>query len=262
MDAVKHMSPKIINEWVDYVRSLKDENMFVVAEYWNVHSVDALKKYIDATEGKVQLFDAPLHHNFFVASKLGVDYDLRLIFDNTLVQHNPQLAVTLVDNHDTQPLQELESPVEPWFKPIAYSLILLRMQGTPCVFYPALYGANYTDKGNDGNDHEIWLPKVDELDKLLVLRNSVAVGEQADYFDHPNCIGWVRKGDPEVPKSGIAVLISNGTDGFKYMELGREHAGKKMADSLKKIDSVITLDENGGAEFHCPPGSVSVWIFK
>jgi alpha-amylase len=55
--------------------------------------------------------------------------------------------VTLVGNHDTQPLQALEAPVESWFQPLAYALVLLRESGVPCVFYPDLYGARYTDKG-------------------------------------------------------------------------------------------------------------------
>ncbi|MFP1495627.1 hypothetical protein ACLB1Q_02310 [Escherichia coli] len=37
--------------------------------------------------------------------------------------------MTLVANHDTQPLQALRAPVEPWFKPLAYALILLRENG-------------------------------------------------------------------------------------------------------------------------------------
>lgn len=44
--------------------------------------------------------------------------------------------MTLVANHDTQPLQALEAPVEPWFKPLAYALILLRENGVPSVFIP------------------------------------------------------------------------------------------------------------------------------
>ena len=68
-------------------------------------------------------FDASLHHNLHTASQSGSEFDLRTIFDNTLVQSQPNLAVTVVDNHDTQPLQALEAPVEPWFKPIAYALI-------------------------------------------------------------------------------------------------------------------------------------------
>jgi alpha-amylase len=66
----------------------------------------------------VSLFDAPLHYNFHVASTSGSDYDLRQIFDNTLVQQQPALAVTLVENHDSQPLESLESIVEPWFEPL------------------------------------------------------------------------------------------------------------------------------------------------
>jgi alpha-amylase len=38
----------------------------------------------------------------------------------------PELSITFVDNHDTQPLQSLQSPVELWFKQLAYALILLR----------------------------------------------------------------------------------------------------------------------------------------
>ncbi|KIC96324.1 alpha-amylase [Flavihumibacter solisilvae] len=262
LDAIKHMTPNIVNEWVDHVQHSTPEHLFVVGEYWQGDNADALKQYIEVTGGRVQLFDAPLHYNFHTAGKEGKSYDLCKIFDNTLVGIIPLLAVTLVDNHDTQPLQSLESPVDQWFKPLAYSIILLREQGTPCVFFPALYGATYKDKGGDGNEYEIHLAKVEELEALLLLRNRAAHGEQRDYLDHPNCIGWIRAGHESVPNSGLAVLLSNGDDGFKYMEMGTANAGKKMVDALKKRDQIITLDEKGGANFFCPAGSVSVWVFE
>ena len=59
---------------------------------------------------------------------------MRYLFDGTLVNEQPGLTVTLVENHDSQPLQSLESVVEAWFKPLAYALILLRKDGYPCVF--------------------------------------------------------------------------------------------------------------------------------
>ena len=62
----------------------------------------------------------------------------------------PEHAVTIVDNHDTQLGQALEAAVEPWFKPLAYALILLREQGVPCIFYPYLYGAQYIVERDDG----------------------------------------------------------------------------------------------------------------
>jgi alpha-amylase len=149
------------------------------------------------TNNEMSLFDSSLHNNFCLASNKGNNYDLRRIFDETLVGTNPTKAVTVVANHDTQPLQSLEAPVEAWFKPLAYALILLRDEGYPCVFYPDLYGAHYTGEGQDGNQYEIWLAKVDELETMLHIRRNNAFGAQRDYFDHPNCIGWTREGDSD-----------------------------------------------------------------
>ena len=98
------------------------------------------------TQRVMSLFDAPLQNNFASASKSSGNYDMRNIMNNTLMKNDPTKAVTLVDNHDTQPLQALENPVDYWFKPLAYSFILLREEGYPSVFYPDLYGATYTDK--------------------------------------------------------------------------------------------------------------------
>lgn len=71
------------------------------------------------SNGQIHLFDVPLHYNFAQAGKEGGSYDMRTIFDGTLVKSSPESAVTFIDNHDTQPFQDLESYVEPWFKPLA-----------------------------------------------------------------------------------------------------------------------------------------------
>ena len=86
------------------------------------------------------MFDVPLHFNFHYASYNSEGYDLRKIFDGSLVAAKPQNAVTFVDNHDTEPGQALCSFVDSWFKPLAYALILLREAGYPCVFYGDCYG--------------------------------------------------------------------------------------------------------------------------
>lgn len=261
IDAVKHITPKFFNEWLFHMRSIKPD-LFAVGEYWAPGELPLLLKYIDATEGKMSLFDASLHHNFHHASRSGRDYDLTTIFDNSLVKEKPQYAVTVVDNHDTQPLQSLEAPVEKWFKPHAYSLILLREAGYPCVFYPDLYGAHYVDKGPDGNDYEIFLDKCDHIEDLLHARNRFAYGNQRDYLDHPNCIGWTREGIDEHQASGCAVLLSNGDDGFKLMEIGKAHSGKTFVDMLGNIPDEIQINEDGCGEFKVNAGSVSVWIAK
>jgi len=180
--------------------------------------------------------------------------------DETLLKAMPEKAVTLVDNHDTQPLQALEAPVEAWFKPIAYAIILLREQGYPCVSYQDLYGAHYKDHGKDGKEYEIWLAKTDELETLLQARCKYAFGPQRDYFDHVNCIGWTREGDDE--HTGCAVLLSNGDEGFKNMEVGKRYAGKKFIDMLGKNPGEVEINEDGWGNFFAPAGSVSVWIEK
>lgn len=258
LDAVKHISPKFFNEWLVRLRQDTGRDLFAVGEYWAPGDLELLLKYIEATEGNMSLFDSALHHTLHNASNQGADFDMRTILDNTLVKAMPEKAVTVTDNHDTQPLQALEAPVEWWFKPIAYALILLRQEGLPCVFYPDLYGVSYKDYGPDGNEHEIFLNKVDGIEALLIARKDNAYGMQRDYFDHANCIGWTREGDDN--HSGCAVLLSNGEAGFKAMEMGIRYAGKEMTDLLGKAGGNIVVNETGWADFTCPAGGVSVWV--
>lgn len=123
-----------------------------------------------------------------------------------MVQSYPLQAVTFVDNHDTQPGEALESWVEDWFKQSAYALILLRKDGYPCLFYGDYFGI--------GGENPID-PKQEAINPILYARYHKAYGEQEDYFDHPNTIGWVRLGILEIERSGCAIVISNGDDGEK-----------------------------------------------
>lgn len=261
IDAVKHISPQFYNEWLDHMRSIKPD-LFAVGEYWAPGELPLILRYIEATSGRMSLFDASLHHALHHASLQGRDYDLRTIFEDSLVAVKPELAVTVVDNHDTQPLQSLEAPVENWFKPHAYALILLREGGYPCIFYPDLYGAHYVDKGRDGNEHEIFLDKCAHLEQLMEARRRFAYGMQRDYFDHPNCIGWTRAGTEENAGSACAVLLSNGDDGFKSMEIGQQHSGKTFVDYLGKHPAEVVINEDGWGEFYVPAGSIAVWVQK
>jgi alpha-amylase len=255
-DAVKHVSAEFFQQWIEHVRNHAKRDLFAVGEYWS-YEVDALHSFIETTDGKVSLFDAPLHYNFHVASQAGETYDLRQIFDNTLVQHQPALAVTLVENHDSQPLQSLESIVEAWFKPLAYALILLREAGYPCIFYGDYYGAHYKDN-KDGEEYEIWMESHQFLiDKFLYARQTFAYGEQQDYFDHPNTIGWVRMGDAEHP-GGMAVVLSNGEGSSKGMNIGQPNC--TYVDITEHVQDSVTTNDDGWAEFRCNGGSVSVWI--
>jgi alpha-amylase len=255
-DAVKHVRAGFFVEWLSHLRAYAGRDLFAVGEYWS--SVDgALEHFIEATEGHIMLFDVGLHHSFVAAGRDGGQYDLRTLFDNSLVKHRPELAVTLVANHDTQPLQSLESVVEPWFKPLAYALILLRRDGYPCIFAPDYYGAEYTGLGKDGNEHKIVMPSHREaIELFLGARRSYAFGEQNDYFDDPHCVGWTRLGSAEHP-GGLAVLLSNQADGAKAMRTAAPNV--TYTDLTKQVPDPVVTNEEGWGEFRCKPGSVSVW---
>ena len=247
LDAVKHIDAFFYKDWIKTLREETKDGLFTVGEYWS-GDVSKLHRYITETEGEISLFDVPLHYNFESASK-DENYDLSKIFEKTLVKENPSKAVTFVDNHDTQPGQALQSFVERWFKPAAYSLILLRNDGYPCVFYGDFYGIPHDN-----------IEPLEELKTIIKLRKEKSYGEQHDYFDNPNFIGWTQEGDENHIKSGLAVVISNAGDGEKRMYIGTKHVGEKFIDSLGNFDQEVVIDEEGYGNFYVKGKSTSIWV--
>ncbi|MCM5529849.1 alpha-amylase [Parasegetibacter sp. NRK P23] len=260
LDAVKHINYRFFLEWLPYLKHEFQRDFFCIAEYWSANT-ESLLNWIDAMEGHAHLFDVPLHFNFYEASIAGEDFDMRTIFDNTLLQRNPQRAITFVDNHDSQPFQSLESFVEYWFKPLANALILLREQGIPCVFYPSMFGAAYTEK-NGEEEVQVELNEVPWIRVMIKVRAQLAYGIQHDYFDHGSTIGWVRWGVDEITHSGCAVVLTNGGEGFKSMHMGDHHANAVFVDVTGNIPEEITTNDEGWADFRVNERSVSVWVRK
>lgn len=257
LDAAKHIPAWFFRDWVGHLRETVNPELFVVAEYWKP-DVDTLKTYLDRVDSQLSLFDVGLHNRFYEASKAGESFDMRQIFDGSFVALEPHQAVTFVENHDTQPLQALEASVEPWFKPIAYALILMREQGVPCVFWGDLYGATYTDKGGDGEDHTVEMPAIGCLPDLIKARAGYAHGAQTEIFDDPSLVAIIRHGTDALP--GSVTVISNGAGGAKPIDLGPERAGARFRDVLGHVQDEVTLDEAGKADFPVNGGSVSIWV--
>lgn len=246
LDAIKHIPAFFYKDWLQYLREETGKELFTVGEYWS-GDISKLHRYITETEGKISLFDIPLHYHLESASK-DENYDLSKILEGTLVKENPSMAVTFVDNHDTQPGQSLQSFVERWFKPAAYSIILLRDSGYPCIFYGDFYGIPHDN-----------IEPLEELKTILQLRKERAYGVQHDYFDHPDYIGWTCEGDEEYIKSGLAVVISNKNDGEKRMYIGTQHAGERFIDALGNCEEEVIIDEEGCGVFKVKGKSASIW---
>jgi alpha-amylase len=257
LDAVKHISAWFFPGWLDAMEKHAGRDLFVAAEYWTP-DVGTLEGYLDRLGGRITVFGVPLHYHFHYASRAGGHYDMRRLLEGTLSRARERDVVTFVENHDSQPLQALESVVEPWFKPLAYATILLRREGYPCVFYADYYGAEYEDRGRDGNRYPIFMPSHRWLiDRFLEARRKYGHGPQVDYLDHWNRIGWTRLGDDRHPKA-MAVLMSDGAEGTKWMEVGRPNA--RFVDLTEHVREPVCANEAGWGEFRCNGGSVSVWV--
>lgn len=255
LDAVKHIKSTFYSDWLNTVRRSTGKEMFTVGEYWS-SDINALKNYLYETGYTMSLFDVPLHYNFKSAADSNGYYDLRYLFSNTLVSDNPVKAVTFVDNHDTQPGQSLQSSVGEWFKMSAYTAILTREGGYPCVFYGDYYGISGSG---------IYLKAFkNEIDKVMYARKNCAYGTQHDYLDDPDTIGWTREGLGQVANSGLAALISDYNTGTatKRMYVGTSHKGEVWYDVTGNISDKVTISNDGYGVFRVKNKSYSVWINK
>lgn len=251
LDAVKHIRFSFYKTWLKDLSREFNKKFYTVGEYFS-NNIDSLLYYLDYNKQITSLFDVPLHIRFKDASQSGGHYDMRNIFQNTLVDRRPSKAVTFVDNHDTEPGQALESWVECWFKPLAYAMIMFRSNGVPCIFYGDYYGVPEKN-----------MPPMKELlDKFLMVRKYMAYGKERTYFDDPNVIGWTREGDYYHQDSGLAVVLSDGPGGGKQMNVGKELAGCLLYDCTGNCKEPIYVDQDGNGIFYCDGGSVSVWIKK
>ena len=248
--AIKHIDYFFMRNFIRDVKEKQGQDFYVFGEFWNAKEEDN-NTYLEKTENRFDLVDVRLHYNLYDASLKGADYDLTTIFEQTLVKNHPEHAVTFVENHDTQRGQALESTVEEWFKPSAYALILLRKDGLPCLFYGDYYGI-------DGEFAQESFKEV--LDTLLYARKDLAYGEQTDYFDDPNCIGWTRSGNEDC--TPLAVTISNDAANNKSMEIGSDWAGQTFYDILGNCSDTVTIDEDGWGDFPVSEKSVSVWTIQ
>ena len=250
-DALKHIEQDFMKGFIDHIHGVSEKELYIFGEYWQ-GDTNVKSDYLNELKYNIDLFDVSLHYNFSAASNDGKAYDMRKIFDGTLVETHPTLAVTFVDNHDSQPGQSLESFVEPWFNKIAYSLILLRKDGYPCVFYGDYYGIN--------GEHEMAGHK-DMIDSLISIRKKYAYGDQMDYFESENLIGWVRSGNEEHP-GRLAVVISTGDVNSLRMNVGEDHAGKLYVELTGDNEHEITIDDEGFGEFEVGAGTMCCWAEK
>ena len=277
LDAIKHITAGYIREWLGHVRAQTGKPLFTVGEYI-ARDTAILHGYITevTTAGQypqdISLFDFPLRFLFRNASWEGEAFDLRALNYNTLMAEQPAKAVTFVENHDYQFGREHDSHVQEWFKPLAYTFILLRDKGYPCIFFPDYYGSHDKDKHwgqPSGREY---------LDLLLKLRKQFALGEERFYADR-NVAGWVRMGGVSGAKGAMAVTINNSYGAVKAIRMNTGRFNKRFYHlaTIKLKDGKFLVakqryevygdkaeylwtDQYGWADFLADGGTAAIWI--
>ena len=258
VDAAKHMSAAFIHEFLTKLREDRGQEIFSVCEY-AIDNVMAIQDFLVQTDNATHCFDFPLHFRFIEAGKASPGYDLRTIFDSTLTLEVPLQSVSFVDNHDTEPAQGASEGVAEWFKPLAYALILLRKDGFPCVFVGDYDGREQVD--GEGKDDPPAVPGLAShrgvIDQLIDLRRRYGFGDQSDFFEEANRIGWVRHGDEDHP-GAMVVVIDNNDGGELTIDTGRPGTEFKSVGPAETEG--VTTDDEGRAVFYCPGGGVAVYV--
>ncbi|KAI6379930.1 hypothetical protein MCOR25_001831 [Pyricularia grisea] len=260
LDAVKHISASFMRDFVSLIQNTVGRDWLLLGEYWS-GDVKALLGYLQQLDYRISLVDVPLVENFSRISR-GEQPDLRRVFENTLAAIKPNNAVTFVVNHDTQTGQTLETPVEPFFIPIAYAMILLRANhGTPCVFWCDLYGTLLPSR-----PHQAPLGGLLTA-RLMLARKLWAYGTEAAYFSGKGgetCVGFTRFGHPaRSGGAGLAVVANTGFErAVRRMCVGSRHAGERWTDLLRQAWGVVAIDAAGYGDFPVGPRGVSVWVHE
>ena len=249
LDSVKHYSFNYQKRWLNTIRANTGKELFAIGEYWS-GDLAVLENYENNVEWDRSVFDVPLHYRFFEAANANGGYDLSQLLNDTMMQKHPIQAVTFVDNHDTQPGQSLQSWIAEWFKPQAYTFILTRAEGYPCVFYGDYYGI--LSKGI--------APLKGKLDPILQARKKYAYGPQHDGHWDNDILCWSREGDADHPGSGLAALISDGASGIKKLYVGRQHAGATWFDLTGNRTDQVVIANDGTGNFPVNSRSVSIWV--
>jgi alpha-amylase len=255
IDAAKHISRSFITEWVTNTReAIADAfEILFVAEYWT-SNVAELVQYVQETNKTLRVFDVPLVSQFVAVADGSAP--LQSLLENSVALMQPDSAVTIVGNHDTQLGQSSDSLYVPdAFRVSAYAFTLLRQEAIPCIFYGDIFGV-CNESGQCAK-----ASAADSIANLAIARTFFAYGEQQNFNSSDGTsLGWVRKGDDD-HSDGVAVMLSKqGSDALLKMVVGSEHASEIWIDILGNATTTIKIGPDGSGSFSTSGRGASVFV--
>lgn len=246
LDATKHILTSFVNQWLDSVKG--SSGRFAVSEAWFNNMTD-MNNYAAATGGRTSLFDVPLHYTFKAMSDGNGSWDMRGLQFAGFTEANGALAVSFVENHDSDaPGFPLYSPIVN-LKLLAYAYILTREKGYPCVYY-----RDYAPTADGGYGLG------SQISKLMSLRKRYAYGAGYEYTsaNDADVYCYSRAGNASGP--GLMLLLNDGgSDRSKYIA-GTPFKNATLVDSTGNVAGTVTTDASGNGTFSVKARSYSVWV--
>ncbi|CCH52369.1 alpha-amylase [Fibrisoma limi BUZ 3] len=241
LDAVKHIYTPFVNEWLDRV---KGSSRFAVGEAW-LNNIANLQDYAARTGNRMSLFDVPLHYTFKQMSDGNGAWDMRGLQFAGFIESNGDQAVSFVDNHDTDDKTgALYSPVVN-FKMLAYTYILLRHRGYPCIYYRDFYEYGLGSK----------------LKKLIQIRRENAYGAAYEYTTVNDADVYVFSRAGDSTHKGLLLMLNDGRTGATRT-VRTPFVNATLVDKTGNTSGTIKTDANGNGVFKVNARNYAVWVPK
>lgn len=249
LDAIKHIDDTFMKEWIDAV-SVTNSDAFFVGEVWE-GSMSRIKEYIGrVNQPKLHLFDFPLYYTFLNSFGNG---NIGTMLETAGLVNDPtdgSRAVMFADNHDTN--RDGDSPGMVNYKLQAYTYMLTREEGIPCIYWRDFYqygmGAG--------------------LQRLLVARKHFAYGTgcEVNETDSNNVYAYVRDGSTTPAEGdGLIMLIAKEGTGTYQQNINSGQPSTTFYDITGNITEEVTTDASGYGIFKVLRNEAkgwSVWVPK
>jgi len=253
-DFVKGYGANTITAIQEY-RYMRDGQLFVpygVAEFWD--NASAIEQWVEianiSNANPVDAFDFPLREMLkALCDQFGFSLKTLPTWE-TVLQQQPQSAVTFVENHD---LRDEGRPIVN-DKLLAYSYILTH-EGYPCVFWQDYFNYNL---GLEGTPHGIAA--------LVTAHEAYAGGNSEVLYVDDNLYIMQRSGYGE--ERGLIYVLNNRGDNWNGRLVTTKFANASFqpvawwskTDLARPINQ--PTDTDGRAQFYAPPRGYAVYAIK
>lgn len=255
LDAAKHIDMDFTSYWISQMISAKPDAFFV-AEILD-GSITKIRNYLNkVNQSQLHVFDFPLYYAFkerFSSTNIGDTLDSTkvgtaegLVNDVTYGDR----AVMFADNHDTN--RDGQDPGMVNYKYQAYTYMLMRDKGIPCVFWKDFYTFRMGDK----------------LQRLLVARKHFAYGPgiEVEENEKNNVYIYIRDGsETDTEGDGLVMLIAKAGSGIYEQEIDSKQPNTTFYDITGNITEEVTTDSEGKGVFKVKRSEAegwSVWVPK